>query len=383
MIRQTAAILLDQYRELNNRKLFWISLILSGVVVLAFAVIGQKDGNLALLTWKTAIPLEALGLSTTTLYKMLFINFGVNFWLAWLTTILALVTTAGMIPDFVSSGSIDLALSKPIGRVRLFLTKYAAGLLFVTLQITVFTVASFFVLGLRGGAWEPAVFLAIPLVIIFFSYLFSVCALLGLVTRSTIASLLLTLLFWFMLFALNTTEVSLMGFREQAEARVVRLETRLEIVRESVERKPANMLDAAKQAVALSTPEERIANVQEQLDEAREDVASLAKWHKPFYAAKTVLPKTSETIDLLRRALVEMAELPQFQDREPPAFVGRDLDEEERRRFEERFAEGRERTRMMIETLSGRSISWVVGSSLAFEALVLALACWVFARRDF
>lgn len=383
MIRQTAAILVDQYRELNNRKLFWISLILSGIVVVAFAVIGQKEGNLAVLHWKTAIPLDALGLSTATLYKMLFINFGINFWLAWLTTILALVTTAGMIPDFVSSGSIDLALSKPIGRVRLFLTKYAAGLLFVTLQITVFTAASFFVLGIRGGAWEPAVFLAIPLVIIFFSYLFSVCALLGLLTRSTIASLLLTLLFWFLLFALNTTEVSLVGFREQAEARVQRLETRLETVRASVERKPENMLEAARQAVALSTPEERIANVQGQLDEAREDAASLAKWHRPFYAAKTVLPKTSETIDLLRRALVELAELPEFQDREPPAFVGRDMNDEQRERFEERFAEGRERERMTIETLSGRSISWVVGSSLAFEAVVLIFACRIFSRRDF
>ena len=30
-----------------------------------------------------------------------------------------------------------------------------AGLLFVTLQVTIFCHASFLVIGLRGGAWEP------------------------------------------------------------------------------------------------------------------------------------------------------------------------------------------------------------------------------------
>lgn len=383
MIRQTFAILLDQYRELNNRKLFWIALGLSGLVVIAFALIGEEDGNISILSWQTGIPLTALGLTKATLYKMLFLNFGVNFWLAWLTTILALITTAGMIPDFITSGSIDLALSKPIGRVRLYMTKYVAGLLFVALQITVFTVASFFVMGLRGGTWEPAVFLAIPLVIIFFSYLFSVCALLGLLTRSTIAALLLTLLFWFVLFSLNTTEVSLLSYKGQAEARVERYSARLETLRAQAEQPPASMLDAAKQALAVSTPEERIAGVQEKLDDARSDAASIARWYGPFYIAKTLLPKTTETINLLRRALVNLADLPQFQQGQPPPFQPPNMTEEERARFQEQFDEAQERSQIALEALSARSIAWVVGSSLGFEAVILGLSCWIFVRRDF
>lgn len=38
-MRQTWAILFDAYRELNAKKLFWITLALSGLVVVAFAMV--------------------------------------------------------------------------------------------------------------------------------------------------------------------------------------------------------------------------------------------------------------------------------------------------------------------------------------------------------
>ena len=71
------------------------------------------------------------------------------------------------------------------------------GLLFVTAQVTIFALCSFLVLGFRGKLWAPSVFIAIPVVVLVFSYLFSICVLIGVITRSTIAALLLTLLVWF------------------------------------------------------------------------------------------------------------------------------------------------------------------------------------------
>jgi hypothetical protein len=47
----------------------------------------------------------------------------------------------------------------------------------VWLQVLVFSTASFLVIGLRGGSWEPGLFLAVPIVTLMFSYLFSVCVL--------------------------------------------------------------------------------------------------------------------------------------------------------------------------------------------------------------
>jgi hypothetical protein len=40
---QTLALLLDAYRELNARKMFWITLVLSGMCVIAFALFGVSE----------------------------------------------------------------------------------------------------------------------------------------------------------------------------------------------------------------------------------------------------------------------------------------------------------------------------------------------------
>ena len=185
---QTLAIFLDAYRELNAKRMFWVTLALSGLFIGGFALLGIGNGSLTVLGFDFPVPMPEL------MYKVVLRQAVIGFWLAWGATVLALVSTAGIFPDFLAGGSVDLYLAKPIGRVRLFLTKYAAGLLFVLLQVLVFTVGAFLVAGLRAGQWEPSLFLAVPLVVCFFSYLYAVCVLLGVLTRSTIAALLLSAL---------------------------------------------------------------------------------------------------------------------------------------------------------------------------------------------
>lgn len=387
MIHQTAAIFLDAYRLLNARKLFWISLIISALVVIAFALIGvTESSHVSVLGYETPIPLSALGWTAEDLYKALFVYFGINFWLAWLVTILALVTTAGMFPDFMAAGAIDLALSKPIGRWRLFLTKYAAGLLFVALQVTVFTGAVFLVLGLRAGAWEPSLFLAVPLVVVFFSYLFSVCTLLGVVTRSAIASLLLTLLIWVGFTAVNTLDGMLVMISEQSAVTVERLERReanLQGQLEIDERNGVERQVGEDGEVYLTPTEQRLASMQENLEDERADLASLNTWKRRVFLAKTALPKTSETIDLLRRWLTDLADLPVLEPGEGAVTVERDDDFNDEGRPRDGPGVGREAARRTNEVFNSRSAWWVLGSSLGFEAVMLLLAGWIFTRRDF
>src|SRR5688500_12738062 len=104
--------------------MFWIVLVLSGVIVLAFMTIVVKDQKLTFLWIDPPIPIP---MPKDEFYKMLFSAFGISFWLAFAATVLALISTASIFPDFVSGGSIDLYLSKPIGRWRLFFTKYVPG----------------------------------------------------------------------------------------------------------------------------------------------------------------------------------------------------------------------------------------------------------------
>jgi hypothetical protein len=280
-------------------------------------------------------------------YKMMFVSAGIGFWLSWLASILALISTAGIFPELIGSGAIDLFVSRPISRLRLFATEYTAGLLFVTLQVSVFSVASFLVIGLRGAAWEPGLLVAVPVVVCFFSYLFSVCVLLGVLTRSTVASLLMTLLFWFLVYALGTAERSVLMFQTMEKHNVT--------FRPQTHSASQSADSGANQTVATDggeAPEGDGANS-----------TALETTRQILHSIMTALPKTTETISLLQRWLVHLANL-----RPPPAAQQQEFAAAQQE-FQEKLAE--------------RSPLWIIGTSLVFEFVVLAWAAWIFCRRDF
>ncbi len=365
MLTQTWALLLDAYRELNAKKLFWITLAISGAVVAAFAAVGINEQGITFLWWEFPAPVNSRVIPPHLLYKFIFAGFAIPIWLAWAASILGLVSTAGIIPDFVAGGAIELSLSKPIGRMRLLLTKFLTALLFMLLQVFVFAFAAYLVIGLRGKSWEPRLFLAVPIMVLFFSYLYCVCLLLGLVTRSTIASLLLTLLFWFGVFGVNTTESVFLTFRETNAIRAEWLERTIARLKEQQERDG----ESETRTAAL---ERR----QRQLADARGNATPIRRGHAMALAVKTLSPKTEETVDLLKRALMTAADRERFR-KEPPdgagfSFGGDDVP-----------MNPVELQRRIEEAQLARSLWWVIGTSLAFEAVVLGIAGWVFARRDF
>lgn len=377
MIRQTLAIFLDAYRELNARKLFWFVLFLSGVVVAAFAAVGINERGITVFRWEFELPFNTSLFSREQFYKMLFTTLGINFWLTWIATILALISTAGIFPDFISGGSIDLFLCKPISRLRLFLTKYAAGLLFVTLQVAIFSAVSFLVIGLRAGSWVTGLFIAVPVVLCFYSFLYCVCVLIGVLTRSTIAALLLTILFWFLVFGVHVTELGTLKASIKREQEIARLDRGVARVRQEIASHEAATRPDTKPAPIAEAGAARRQFLQSRLDAAehqREGVSNPWKTpHRIFLALKAVLPKTSETIELLNRWLVLAADLP---EPEPP-------EEDKGRDFLGRSAADAAADAAAAKIISERSVSWVLGTSFAFEGVVLFLAGWIFCRRDY
>lgn len=377
-MRQTLAIFLDAYRELNSKKLFWIVLALSVAVVGAFSMVGLNEKGLSILWWSFPSPFNSLMFSQELFYKLMFANLGVKVWLSILSTILALVSTAGIFPDLISSGSIELTLCKPIGRLRLFLTKYLAGLTFTAIQVSLFTLAVFLVFGLRAGSWLPGLFWTVPIMVAFFSFLYCVCVLLGLLTRSTVAALLVTLLLWFVVFGLHTTEQTLLLFRTRNEMQQEKLEHRLATYRAQAKEAAENP-EKEKPSVSKflrSSPEQRAESTQKALDSVRADAPALRTWHNGFYGLKTVLPKTTETIDLLERVLVSQADMNQLRKGDDEAVdMG---DEPEERRINMQQAAQR-----VQDKVRDRPLWWVLGTSFGFEAVILGIAAWIFCRRDF
>ncbi len=381
MIMQTLAIVRDAYRDLNAKKLFWLVLMLSGIVVGSFAAVGVNEKGLEVFVWTIESRIFNSRLfPPAVFYKLMFATLGINFWLAWIAAILALVSTAGIIPDFISSGSIELVLSRPIGRLRLFLTKCLAGLLFVTLQVGVFSLAAFLVIGIRGRAWEPGLFWAVPLTVCFFSYLFAICVLLGMVTRSTIASLLLTLLVWAGIFGLHTTESLFLLLKEHNQLKLETLAKQVDELQAEKAATPAETptgTDAPRPAQATGAkPRGPLERRREQLEETRQNSGWIRRTHSILFLVKTALPKTTETKDLLSRKLFTAADLDrmrQDQKEPPPMNFGADdvrVDEREVQRRIERI-------------INERSVGWVIGTSLLFELVLVGAAAFMFCRRDF
>ena len=388
-MRQTVALFVDAYRELNHRRLFWITLVLSGLVVAGFAAIGNDEEGLTVLHWSIPFPFVSTNfIPEADFYKFTFAQLGVGYWLAWIATIIGLVSTASIFPDFVDRGSIDLMLSKPIGRARLFFTKFLTGLMFAGLQVTVFTLASFLVIGLRGGDWEPWLFIAVPLVVVFYSYLFAVQATIGLVTGSVIASVIGVFLFWFVVSLVQTGDGITLAWRitneitaerkmvrvEKQEGRVMDTSARLVDLRlaadggdtEATDQLPELELELVEKRARLDTITFELADELETLGLSQ----SINEW---FHIANTCLPKTSETIDLLSRLLEDYAGLMR------PAAPADDTV----RQFGEMVGRGEFQERFDAELDASHGPFWILGTSLGFEELVLGFAVWRFRRRDF
>jgi hypothetical protein len=400
---QTLALLLDAYRELNARKMFWISLIISGVVMGAFALLGVSDKGLTLLGMDIPAP------AAQFFYKTVFSNLVIGLWASTGAMILALISTASIFPDLLVSGSIDLYLSKPISRLRLFLTKYLRGLLFVLIQAAVFAVGSYLVFGLRAGQWRTSMFLLIPLVTLLFSYLFAVCVLIGVLTRSTIAAILITCLFWLLCFVANKTEQTLFMFRtmQASQARIYQQQaTQAKTELSEVENNP--LLDPL--GIRQRRLSQRYEGLRSEAEEAKHTSQQLGTWHRLVYGIASVIPKTGETVDLLDRRLFNDADLAAAREEfagggtfgaPPPPVMPDDPSEssttgpttepseadvvaaESRRDMEQRFAAGMQAQEDADRAARSRSVLWVLGTSVGFEVAVVALGAWVFCRRDY
>ncbi len=386
ILMQTKAIFIDAYRELNAKKLFWISLGLNLLAVAVFAALGINDKGVSFLHWQFDMPMNTNFISKELFYKFQFTTWGVPFWLSWITAILALISTAGIIPDMVSGGTIEPILSKPITRVRFFLTKYLTGLLFVGLQILVFSIGCILVLGIRAGSWEFNLLLAVPIVLVFFSYLFGFCAFVGLITRSTIAALLLTILFWSSIFVVNMGDTIMIAQREgkilEVEEYQEKIESQERFANKRIEQleeqgKPVAgrddqpLPDGAIDSLEAVNPTLKIARAQ--LVASEEGVELWSNWANRVYRIKWLLPKTQETIGLLKRNLISDDELEMLAS-----------GNENRRRNEDEPAMADPRVELRIEqALRGRTTLWVIGTSLIFEFFLVALSTLIFVRRDF
>ncbi len=122
---------------------------------------------------------------------------------AAVTLMLSVVITAFFIPNMLRKGSLDLLISKPIGRVQLLVYKYIGGLIFI-FMLSSFTIGGvWLVMALQSGHWDPRFLLVIPVLTFTFAIVYAVSTVVAVLTRSAIASILVSLAFMLVLYIIG------------------------------------------------------------------------------------------------------------------------------------------------------------------------------------
>lgn len=220
---QVWALIVDSFREALDRRIFWVMLGLSAVVAAAMACVGLDENGASFLfgawefTWQEMsrwttdphaapavvdLPPEALRDLRHAATVGIVVTLA-DLVVGWVGIILAIIATAGFFPSFLDGGAIDVVLSKPISRPVLFAAKYVGSMAFVLFQAAWFVGLTFLVTGLRWNMWLPGYLLTIPLMVLLFSYLYCITALVGVKTRSTVAAILITIGAWFVFFGIQ------------------------------------------------------------------------------------------------------------------------------------------------------------------------------------
>jgi ABC-type transport system involved in multi-copper enzyme maturation permease subunit len=326
---QTWAIIVDSFRETRDKKLFWVLLGLSTIIGLGLGCVGFDEKGWSFFFGVVTLEHPTIRAGTPAAAQMMAAivsEFLVGVYIGWLGVILCLLGTAGMFPTLMQRGAIEVTLGKPLSRFKLFFAKYAGSLIFVLVQVTYFVLLTLIVIRWQLNAWMWAYLWAIPLLVIMFSYIYCVCVLAAVWSRSALTSLIVGMLFWFVVFS-------------------------------------AASLEGVYTVFAYAQGE------QEGVTEVDLSWENRNKFGKATFLLRTVLPKTDEIPTLLGR---------QMNAASPQAVMGELMGLEDQLSPQDRYTLAQEEKRLAkISPL--RSI----GSSLLFEVVILLLAWWRFQRKDF
>lgn len=328
-MRVFMTLLVDSLRLLRARVLFWVTLSISAIAALLYLSIGFTPTGVSILFGMTEIQNEAVHAGSPlaeTFYLGLFSKFLVGLWLSWIAVGLALISCAPIFPDFMSEGSIGIPLSKPVSRLTLFFCKYVGALLFVILQVTIFCVIVFIALKWRLDVWNPSVFWAVPLVTLVFSYIYSVVVLVSVKTRSVLAAVLAGVGIW------------LLAWMGQKSEEVMYM-------------------------IAYPTQNGGIV-----INDGHAGSPNQAKqWHQMTVWMMACLPKTGETMNVMDRLMVVGGKTGFSNSSFIASLFGQPGDHDD----------------PLEKALTRNSTTYIIGTSLIFEAVMLGMAAWIFCRRDY
>jgi ABC-type transport system involved in multi-copper enzyme maturation permease subunit len=184
----------EVFREAAARWTLLAYFFLSSLFILIFALavnLDVVDGALAgaKLFGKT---LDIEGGEIDINQLVLFGESGFSAILFVIGTFLAIFATAHLVPRLQEKGTVDLYLSRPVGRVRLLLSRYVAGLILSAANLVYLIGAIWAIVIWKTGVVHPRFLLGGVIILFTIATLLAFAFLVGVITSSTAVSIMTT-----------------------------------------------------------------------------------------------------------------------------------------------------------------------------------------------
>jgi ABC-type transport system involved in multi-copper enzyme maturation permease subunit len=214
----------DTFRQAVATRIFWIMLAVSGLCI-AFCLsvgteggeslrrpgeqelfdrnekpfVGTNRGDMTLLFGAVRFELARDAESGVHFLQVL-----LGTWVAGTAgLLLTLVWTAGFVPEFLHPSAASVLFAKPIPRWALLAGKFLGVVIFVAFQALIFFGGTWLALGLRTDVWLYGYLAGILVLVLHFAVIYSFAVLLAVCTRSPVACIFGSVLFWLVCFGMN------------------------------------------------------------------------------------------------------------------------------------------------------------------------------------
>ena len=117
---------------------------------------------------------------------------GFSVFLYFVCTFLAIFATAHLVPRMQEKGTVDLYLARPVGRVRLLLSRYVAGLILAGSNVVYLMGTIWLIVAWKTGVMNPRFLLAGSIIFLMIAVLLAFAFLVGVFTSSTAVSIMTT-----------------------------------------------------------------------------------------------------------------------------------------------------------------------------------------------
>lgn len=200
------ALVLDAYYQVVDNKIFRLLLLVEAAIVAFFFMVSFGKDEVRVLfglwTFSYASMFASFGqhFSANTDLQGLFIqrvqSLVVEGLSGSLGMIVCLSATSFFLPRLLEKGAADIVFSKPVSRLALMLSRYVSGLLFVGLLAILGVTGVWIGLLVSSGYNDPGVMWGALTLVYLFAILHAVSMLVGVLTRSTVAAMLISIVFF-------------------------------------------------------------------------------------------------------------------------------------------------------------------------------------------